>query len=87
MQIWMSRNQILGTYHIKNGICVDPEKIEAILSIQTPKNIKQLLSFIQTCSWYRRFIPDFASVIQPMSKLTRKNQNWQWDKEQQDAFN
>lgn len=76
----------LGHIITKKGLNVDPAKIDAIVSIPEPANIKTLLSFIQTCSWYRRFIPKFADTIQPLTKLTKKNQEWQWEKEQQKAF-
>lgn len=76
----------LGHIITTHGIKADPEKIEAIINRPSPINIKQLLSFLQTCSWYRRFIPQFAHVTQPLSRLTRKNIKWQWNNEEQHAF-
>lgn len=37
-------------------------------------------------SWYRRFIPQFASISEPLTRLLRKNQRWEWGSEQRDAF-
>lgn len=42
---------------------------------------------MQTCSWYRRFIPSFAKIAKPLSDLTKKNAVWQWGENQQYAFN
>ena len=37
-------------------------------------------------SWYRRFIPDYATIAEPLTRLTRKNQKLEWLIEQQSAF-
>ena len=44
------------------------------------------MSFLQTCSWFRRFIPNFAEVAKPLSNLTKKKVNWIWGKPEKDAF-
>lgn len=67
----------LGHILTTSGIKMDPSKVVAIVERQAPKNVKQILSFIQTCSWYRKFIPDFAKIAQPLTQLTRKNVPWQ----------
>ncbi|GBN53239.1 Transposon Tf2-9 polyprotein, partial [Araneus ventricosus] len=40
----------------------------------------------QTCSWFRRYVPNFANIARPLSNLTKKNVQWFWGPEQQDAF-
>ena len=42
---------------------------------------------LQTCSWYRKFIPQFAKTAQPLSKLTSKKAQWEWGIDQDQAFN
>lgn len=76
----------LGHYITADGLQPDPDKISAIMDMPPPRNIKHLLSFIQMCSWYRRFIPGFAKVAEPLTRLTKKNATWQWEKEQVDAY-
>ncbi|KAG6438864.1 hypothetical protein O3G_MSEX000284, partial [Manduca sexta] len=76
----------LGHVITPDGLKVDPEKVTAILDSPTPKNLKHLMTFLQTCSWYRRFIPSFAKISEPLSRLTRKNQQWTWSAEQENAF-
>ena len=36
--------------------------------------------------WYRKFIPDFASIAKPLFELTKKDAEWNWTKECQTAF-
>ncbi|GFT94644.1 transposon Tf2-6 polyprotein [Trichonephila clavipes] len=68
------------------GIEVDSEKVASILDIPPPKNVKELQSFLQTCSWFRRYIQDFAKISRPLSYLTKKKVKWQWGFDQQNAF-
>lgn len=77
----------LGHILTRHGLKVDAEKTDAINRRPNPRNVKEVLSFMQTCSWYRRFIPSFAKIAKPLSDLTKKNAVWQWGENQQYAFN
>jgi len=37
-------------------------------------------------SWYRRFVPNFSTVVAPITKLTGKKAKWNWGEEQEKAF-
>lgn len=76
----------LGHILTAQGIQPDPEKTAAIQNLPAPRNLKTLLSFIQTCSWYRRFISNFATVAEPLTRLTKKKATWTWGSEQAEAF-
>ncbi|GFV36626.1 retrovirus-related Pol polyprotein from transposon opus [Trichonephila clavipes] len=62
------------------------KKVASILDIPPPKNVKELQSFLQICSWFRRYIQDFAKISRPLSYLTKKKVKWQWGFDQQNAF-
>lgn len=68
------------------GLRVDPEKVEAILQIPVPRSQKSVRQFCGTASWYRRFIPNFASRIYPLTTLLKRNNKFQWTSEAQEAF-
>ncbi|GFW77463.1 hypothetical protein TNCV_2498561 [Trichonephila clavipes] len=68
-QFSCSRVKYLGLWITPQGIEVDHEKTSAILGIPPPKNVKQLQSFLQTCSWYRKFIANFSEIARPLSNL------------------
>lgn len=76
----------LGYVVDQRGLRVDPEKVEAIIKIPRPRNQKAVRQFCGTASWYRRFIPDFASRLYPLTKMLKKNQRFEWTKEAEDAF-
>jgi len=48
--------------------------------------VKDVRKFLGLANYYRRFIKNFTRVTRPMNTLTRKNIKWQWEKEQQQAF-
>jgi hypothetical protein len=76
----------LGHVITKDGIRVNPLKVEAIVKMIPPNNVKKLKSFIQMCSWFRRFVPDFSDVARPLTDLLKKNATWNWSTRQQAAF-
>ncbi|GFX49676.1 retrovirus-related Pol polyprotein from transposon 297 [Trichonephila clavipes] len=71
---------------LRMGIEVDQDKTAAIQNISSPRNLKQLQSFLQTCSWYRKFIPDFSDIARPLSNLSKKSTAWKWSEIEQQAF-
>ncbi|GFX74287.1 transposon Tf2-9 polyprotein [Trichonephila clavipes] len=85
-QFFCSRVNYLGLWITPQGIEVDHEKTSPTLGIPPPKNVKQLQSFLQTCSWYRKFIANFSEIARPLSNLTKKKAFWKWSEEEKKAF-
>ncbi|XP_060810186.1 uncharacterized protein LOC132904273 [Amyelois transitella] len=78
--------KFLGHVIVPGGIHVDPDKTAAITNMNIPQNIKHLKCFLQTSSWFRRFIPDYANIAKPLTFLLKKGSAWRWETEQQAAF-
>lgn len=76
----------LGYVVDEKGLHPDPDKVEAIINVSSPKNINEIRRFIGTASWYRRFIPNFSSIMAPLTRLTQKSVKWNWSKECEDSF-
>ena len=70
----------------ESGIEVQKDKVEAVQNWPTPRNLTELRSFVGLCSYYRRFIPEFARIAAPLHDLTRKNARFVWGSEQDEAF-
>jgi hypothetical protein len=75
----------LGHVVSTEGISTDPEKLKAVREWPTPKN-KHDISFLGLCTYYRRFIPGFANIAKPLTKLTEQNQSFHWTAEVKNAF-
>ena len=72
--VWKVRKiRFLGVVIGPNGIEMEKEKMNGVLSWPEPKNIKDVRKFLGLANYYRRFIKDFAWVARPMNMLTRKD--------------
>ncbi len=60
----------LGHIVSEQGVETDPEKIQALKTWPSPKNLKELRSFLGFSGYYRRFIKDFSRVVKPLNDLT-----------------
>ncbi len=67
-------------------IKMDPIKLARIRDWPTPTTVKQVRSFLGFGNYYRKFIPGFAHLTQPLHDLTKKNKPWTWTAECQVAF-
>ena len=76
----------LGHVVDSNGVQADPEKTEAISNMSPPRNAKGVRRFLGCCSYYRRFIKNFAGIAAPLTELTKKSKRFKWTNECQQAF-
>lgn len=65
----------------KDGIMVDPSKIEAIGDWSRPISPTKVCIFIGFTNYYRQFIEYFATILASMTKLTWKEIPFQLSKE------
>lgn len=76
----------LGHEISQDGIRQDPEKLKALLKLPAPKDPKGIKRVMGMFSYYRKFVPNFAIIAEPLTKMTRKGVAFQWNAEQEEAF-
>ncbi len=81
-----SETHYLGFVIDKDGIKPDSQKVEAIRSLPVPTCVREVRSFIGMCSYYRRFIPNFSKIAEPVIALTRKHAHFKWSETHDKAF-
>ena len=62
----------------KDGIRVDPMKIEAVIDWPRPTTVTEVRSFLGLAGYYRRFVKDFSKIAAPPTRLTQKNIRFNW---------
>eukprot|EP00253_Pinus_taeda_P010900 PITA_10900 len=82
----LEEGKLLGHIISKHGIRIDPERIQSILQIPYPRNIKELQAFLGKINFLRRFIPNLAELIRLLSKMLKKDAKVKWSLETKQAF-
>ena len=82
-----TRLKILGYVVSGEGLSPDQAKVDSvIICFPVPESVKDVLSFIGLCSYYRRCIKDFASIAEPLTNFTKKGQPFVWTDAQEKSF-
>ena len=65
-----SRTEFVGhQVEVGEGVKVCQKKVKAILEMGEPATVQDLKSFIGMCSYYKRFIKDFAHLAMPLRRI------------------
>ena len=78
--------KLLGYVLNKDGIKADPDKVAAIVNLKPPTTVKEVRSILGTCNYYRSSLEGFATIIEPLVALTRRNVRFTWNEQAQGAF-
>jgi hypothetical protein len=70
----------------QGGVSIDPERVRSIKDVRPPANKKSLQSFLEKINFIRRFVPNFAEMIKPLSALLKKDVAFRWGDETNKSF-
>ena len=62
------------------------QKVDAVKAMPPPENVASLRSFLGSIQFYNKFLPNLATITEPLHRLTKTGVPWSWGKEQADAF-
>ena len=87
-QYAMSQCVYLGHVVGNGSVRPEPSKVESVRSFPIPRTKKQVRAFLGLTGYYRKFIPDYATVALPLTDLTRRNapNRIEWTSELDEAF-
>jgi Reverse transcriptase (RNA-dependent DNA polymerase)/RNase H-like domain found in reverse transcriptase len=78
--------EFLGHNVSYTGIHPTTAKVLAIRALRTPTNVTELQSVLGLMNYYRRFVPNYSVLQQPLNELLKKGAAWNWTAEHQQAY-
>ncbi|GJT13727.1 putative reverse transcriptase domain-containing protein [Tanacetum coccineum] len=85
--LFVKKKDVLGGHVVnRDGIHVDPSKVESVKNWKTPESSTEIRSFLGLAGYYRRFIENFSKIAKPLTLLTQKNKTYVWGDKQDEAF-
>ncbi|XP_059294503.1 uncharacterized mitochondrial protein AtMg00860-like [Lycium ferocissimum] len=73
-ELWLDFVAFLGHVLSKDGIMVDPQKIDAVRNWARPTTVIKIRSFVGLAdSYYRQFLKGFTSIALSLSRLIQKD--------------
>jgi len=70
--------RLLGFIVLKNGIRIDPLKVEAIVYLPPPSSLHQLQSLQGKENFLRHFVPNYAELASRFTRLLNQGTPFRW---------
>ena len=77
---------VLGHVISNKGIEVDKDKVELVVKLPPPTNVKVVRQFLSHAGFYKRFIKDFSKIAKPLYGLMEKDTKFVWNESCQKSF-
>lgn len=61
-------------------------KVEAVQNFRTPRTPEEIRGFLGLVNFCASFIPNLAQISEPLRRLTRKSEKFNWTEEQEKSF-
>lgn len=75
-----------GHVYGTDGVRPDPDKVKAIVDLEAPSDTKELQHFLGLITYLSEYIPKLSENTRPLRALLKKDIEYQWNHEQQEAF-
>ena len=85
-EFWLNSVAFLGHVVSKDGIVVDPKKVEALVEWNRPNSVTEVHSFLGLAGYYRRFVEGFSHLAMPLTSLTQKGAKFEWTRKCEESF-
>jgi hypothetical protein len=82
----LSELAFLGHVINQHGIFIDPKNVASVVNWQRPATVTEIHSFSCLAGYYRRFVQNFSSIAKPLTRLTEKGVDFQWDNDCEVSF-
>ena len=76
----------MGMLLSEKGTGPTADHVKAVLEVEEPKSASDVRSFLGLANYTSRFIPHFATLSEPLRRLTRKDTPFEFGPEQKKSF-
>ncbi|RVW84874.1 Retrovirus-related Pol polyprotein from transposon 17.6 [Vitis vinifera] len=85
-EFWLNKVSFLLHVVTKDGISVDPRKVDVVANWKRPSTMTEIRSFLGLAGYYRQFIKGFSKIALPLTKLTQKGVKFEWSNDCSGGF-
>lgn len=85
-EFWLKKVAFLGHVVSKEGILIDPQKIDIITQWPMPNNVIEVRSFLGLAGYYCRFVQNFSKITTHLTNLTTKATKYEWTDKCEETF-
>lgn len=85
-KIGLKEVKYLGHIFSKDGLKPDDDKIQAVLKMKSPTNVKELETFLGMITYISKFIPNASQATTILRDLLKRNTIWNWNANHEEAF-
>lgn len=78
--------EYLGLILSKDGLEMDPSKVQTIQDWPEPQKVKDIQLFLGFANFYWCFISDYSNIVVPLTRLTCKGVSWNFMDAARKAF-
>ena len=78
--------RFMGHLLTSDGLKADPAKVEAIVDMPPPTDVKDLKRFLGMVNYLAKFFPLLSDMTEPLRRLEDKDVHWCWLAQYQKAF-
>ena len=86
LKLKMTQVPYIGHLLTREGLRVDPKKVEAIEEMPAPKDAKAVQRLLGSVNYLAKFVPHLSNIMQPLRRLLDKDTEWCWLHTHQQAF-
>ncbi|OWZ10377.1 Gag-pol fusion protein, partial [Phytophthora megakarya] len=78
--------EYLGHHLSDQGVQPAERLVKSVREFPRPADAHEVKRFVHLAGYYRKFIAAFGSIVEPLTRLLKKDMVWQWTEAQEFAF-
>ena len=86
IELGKTKAKWLGYEISEKGVEPDREKVQKLLAMRKPDNTKELRSALGMWTYFASFIPRYSVIAAPLMSLLRKDSEYEWSEECEQAW-